>query len=166
MPADLIFLSMIESGFRISATSRAQARGPWQFIKGTADLFDLRVDYWMDERLDLERSTRAACRFLRKLYNRYDDWFLAMAAYNWGPGNIDKAVKRGATSYWGISRMPKETRNYVPTYLAARRVFLEAERHGFVVKDGGPRPTWICFRWMAASGFPNWPSCSSCPKSS
>jgi membrane-bound lytic murein transglycosylase D len=136
MPADLIFLAMIESGFRISATSKAKARGPWQFIKGTADLFDLRVDYWMDERLDLERSTRAACRFLRKLYNRYDDWHLAMAAYNWGPGNIDKAVKRGATSYWNISRMPSETRNYVPTYLAARRVFLEAERHGFVVQEG------------------------------
>jgi membrane-bound lytic murein transglycosylase D len=138
MPEDLIFLAMIESGFRISATSKAKARGPWQFIKGTADLFDLRVDYWVDERLDLERSTRAACRFLRKLYNRYDDWHLAMAAYNWGPGNIDKAVKRGATSYWSISRMPGETRNYVPTYLAARRVFLEAERHGFTLREGTP----------------------------
>ncbi len=135
MPEDLIFLAMIESGFRISATSRAKAKGPWQFIPGTATLFDLRVDYWMDERLDLERATRAACRFLRRLYDRYDDWYMAMAAYNWGPGNIDRAIKRGAKDYWDISRMPSETRNYVPTYLAARRVFQEAELHGFSLEQ-------------------------------
>lgn len=138
MPEDLIFLAMIESGFRISATSRAKAKGPWQFIPGTATLFDLRVDYWMDERLDLERATRAACRFLRRLYNRYDDWYMAMAAYNWGPGNIDKAIKRGASDYWSISRMPGETRNYVPTYLAARRVFQEAEQNGFLLENSTP----------------------------
>lgn len=131
MPADLIYLAMIESGLKISATSRAKARGPWQFITGTAHLFDLRVDYWMDERLDLERSTRAACRFLRKLYARYDDWYLAMAAYNWGPGRIDRAVARGARDYWSIPKMPNETRNYVPTYLAARRVFQDLDDHGF-----------------------------------
>ncbi|MFA7330867.1 MAG: LysM peptidoglycan-binding domain-containing protein [Candidatus Delongbacteria bacterium] len=135
MPEDLIFLAMIESGFRISATSRAKAKGPWQFIPGTATLFDLRVDYWMDERLDLERATRAACRFLRRLYDRYDDWYMAMAAYNWGPGNIDRAIKRGADDYWSITRMPSETRNYVPTYLAARRVFQEAELHGFSLEQ-------------------------------
>jgi membrane-bound lytic murein transglycosylase D len=140
MPEDLIFLAMIESGFRISATSRAKAKGPWQFIPGTATLFDLRVDYWMDERLDLERATRAACRFLRRLYDRYDDWFMAMAAYNWGPGNIDRAVKRGATDYWSISRMPAETRNYVPTYLAARRVFQDAERNGFLLEEAPAPP--------------------------
>ena len=133
MPEDLIFLAMIESGLRIGATSRAKARGPWQFIPGTAQLFDLRVDYWMDERLDLERSTRAASRFLRKLYDRYDDWYLAMAAYNWGPGRIDRAVARGVTDYWSIGRMPSETRSYVPTYLAARRVFQDHDLYGFTL---------------------------------
>lgn len=135
MPEDLIFLAMIESGLRIAATSRAKARGPWQFIPGTAHLFDLRVDYWMDERLDLERSTRAASRFLRKLYDRYDDWYLAMAAYNWGPGRIDRAVARGVTDYWSIGRMPSETRSYVPTYLAARRVFQDHELYGFTLGE-------------------------------
>jgi membrane-bound lytic murein transglycosylase D len=131
MPEDLIFLSMIESGFRIEARSRARAVGPWQFIAGTAKLFGLRVDYWADERYDLEASTRAACRFLRSLHERYDDWFLAFAAYNWGPGRIDRAIRRGETDYWSVSRMPRETRNYVPTYLAARRVFEQLEAHGF-----------------------------------
>jgi len=140
LPQDLIFLAMIESGFRLSATSRAKARGPWQFITGTAHLFDLRVDYWMDERLDLERGTRAACRFLRKLYTRYGDWYLAFAAYNWGPGRIDRAVARGETDFWNIGRMPSETRAYVPTYLAARRVFHERERYGFTLETPPPAP--------------------------
>jgi membrane-bound lytic murein transglycosylase D len=138
LPQDLIFLAMIESGFRLSATSRAKARGPWQFITGTAHLFDLRVDYWVDERLDLELGTRAACRFLRKLYTRYGDWYMAFAAYNWGPGRIDRAKARGITSFWDIERMPSETRAYVPTYLAARRVFQDRELYGFTLETPPP----------------------------
>lgn len=134
LPDDLVFLAMIESGFRLEAKSRAKAVGPWQFMSGTAKVFGLKVDYWTDERLDLEASTRAAGRFLRSLHERYGDWYLAMAAYNWGPGRVDRALRRGGTEYWNLPRMPRETRNYVPTYLAARRVFRDLEAHGFALE--------------------------------
>ncbi len=127
LPEDLVFLAMIESGLKMNARSRVSATGPWQFMAGTARVFKLRVDYWMDERLDLELATRAASRYLRSLYDQYGDWYLAFAAYNWGPGRVNRAIKRnkGKKDYWTLPRMPRETRNYVPTYLAARRVFDE-----------------------------------------
>lgn len=140
MPEDLVFLAMIESGLRTEAKSRAKALGPWQFMSGTAKVFGLKVDYWTDERLDLEASTRAACRFLRGLHDSYGDWYLAMAAYNWGPGRVNRALKRGGTDYWNLPRMPRETRNYVPTYLAARRVFQRLEEHGFALAAERPEP--------------------------
>lgn len=128
LPEDLVFLAMIESGLKLNARSRVSASGPWQFMAGTARVFKLRVDYWMDERLDLELSTRAACRYLRSLHDSYGDWYLAFAAYNWGPGRVNRAIKRnnGRKDYWTLPRMPRETRNYVPTFLAARRVFLSS----------------------------------------
>ena len=137
MPEDLIFLSMIESGFRTTARSRVRATGPWQFMAGTARVFDLRVDYWIDERVHLELATEAAARFLRSLYLRYDDWYLALAAYNWGPGRVDRGIRRagGRKDYWTLPRMPAETRNYIPTFLAARHVFQHREEYGFSLQE-------------------------------
>ncbi len=133
LPEDLIFLSMIESGFRTEARSRVRATGPWQFMAGTARVFDLRVDYWVDERVHLELATYAAARYLRSLYMRYEDWYLALAAYNWGPGRVDRGIRRagGKKDYWTLPRMPAETRNYIPTYLAARYVFQHLDEYGF-----------------------------------
>ncbi len=138
LPQDLVYLPMIESGFKRTARSRARAVGPWQFMAGTARVFDLRVDYWVDERRDLDKSSRAAARFLRNLYERYEDWYLALAAYNWGPGRVDRAIKRagGRKDYWRLPRMPAETRNYVPTLLAAREVFERAADYGFEIESG------------------------------
>jgi membrane-bound lytic murein transglycosylase D len=126
VPEDLVFLSMIESGFRIKARSHAKAVGPWQFIASSGRIFGLRTDYWVDERVNLEKSTRAAAKYLRRLYERYDDWFLAFSAYNWGASRVDRGLRKlpkGKKTYWNIKRMPRETRNYVPTFLAARIVF-------------------------------------------
>jgi membrane-bound lytic murein transglycosylase D len=132
-PEDLIFLAMIESGLKNTARSRVSATGTWQFMKGTARLFDLRVDYWVDERLDLEKSTEAACHYLRSLHTRFDDWYLAFASYNWGPGRVVRAIRRqgGDRDFFHLKRMPRETKNYVPTFLAARRVFQKREEYGF-----------------------------------
>ncbi len=142
VPEDLIFLSMIESGFRIKARSRARAVGPWQFIASTARISGLRVDYWVDERVDLEKSTRAAAGLLRSLYGTYEDWYLAFGAYNAGPGNINRAMRRagGSRDFWQLRRLPAETRNYVPTYLAARQVFREMDLHGFRLEEAADPP--------------------------
>ncbi|MCB1046379.1 MAG: LysM peptidoglycan-binding domain-containing protein [Calditrichaeota bacterium] len=133
VPEDLIFLSMIESGFKLHARSKARAVGAWQFIAETGRRSGLQVDPWVDERLDLELSTRAAARLLKSLYGNYDDWYLAFAAYNAGPGRVNRAMKRanGDRNYWNL-RLPAETRNYVPTYLAAREVFRRREEFGFM----------------------------------
>jgi len=132
LPPDLVYLAMIESGFSSKAYSWAHAAGPWQFIGSTAKIFGLRRDYWVDERYDLIASTHAAARFLRVLYNRYQDWYLAFAAYNAGPGRVDRALKRhGTRDYWQLWSLPRETRNYVPMFLAARKITRHPERYGF-----------------------------------
>lgn len=125
LPSELKYLACIESGLRQNAYSPARAAGLWQFIPGTGILNGLEVNSYIDERYDLYKSTDAACAFLKKLYTRFGDWHLAIAAYNCGPGNIDKAIARsgGRRTFWEIyDYLPSETRAYVPFFIAATYV--------------------------------------------
>jgi len=122
VPQDLIYLAQAESGFHPLAVSHAGARGMWQFMAIRARGYGLQRNWWVDERQDPEKATQAAARHLKDLYNEFGDWYLAMAAYNSGPGTVQNAVKRtGYADYWELYKrnvLPKETRNYVPIILA------------------------------------------------
>ncbi|QCR25188.1 lytic transglycosylase [Pontibacter sp. SGAir0037] len=122
MPQDMKYLSIVESGLNPKAASWAGAVGLWQFIKTTGKEYGLDQNQYIDERMDPEKATDAACRFLSRLYKTYGDWELAMAAYNCGPGNVNKAIKRaggGQKGFWDIfPYLPKETRSYVPSMTA------------------------------------------------
>ncbi len=122
VPQDLIYLAQAESGFHPTALSRAGARGIWQFMASRARGYGLERNLWVDERQDPEKSTLAAAHHLKDLYREFGDWYLAMAAYNSGPGTVQQAVKRtGYADYWELYKrevLPKETRNYVPIILA------------------------------------------------
>ena len=122
VPQDLVFLAQAESGFQPLALSHAGARGMWQFMPFDGLKAGLQRNWWIDERQDPEKSTRAAARLLRDLYNQFGDWYLAMAAYNSGPGTVQRAVQRtGYADFWELYRrnvLPGETRNYVPIILA------------------------------------------------
>src|SRR5579871_3906603 len=122
VPQDLIYLAQAESGFHPLALSRAGARGIWQFMASRARGYGLQRDWWTDDRQDPEKSTRAAARHLKDLYAQFGDWYLAMAAYNSGPGTVQNAVKRtGYADFWELYRrnvLPRETRNYVPIIVA------------------------------------------------
>jgi membrane-bound lytic murein transglycosylase D len=122
IPQDLIYLAQAESGFKPLALSRARARGMWQFMASRGVGYGLRRSWWVDDRQDPEKATRAAARHLKDLYNQFGDWYLAMAAYNSGPGNVQQAVKRtGYADFWELYKrnvLPTETKNYVPIILA------------------------------------------------
>jgi membrane-bound lytic murein transglycosylase D len=122
IPQDLIYLAQAESGFKPLALSKARARGMWQFMASRGVGYGLRRSWWVDDRQDPERSTRAAARHLKDLYNQFGDWYLAMAAYNSGPGNVQQAVRRtGYADFWELYKrnvLPAETKNYVPIILA------------------------------------------------
>src|SRR5213080_1808329 len=134
VPQDLIYLAQAESGFYPQALSRAGARGMWQFMSSRGRGYGLQRNYWIDERLDPEKATRAAARHLRDLYTQFGDWYLAMAAYNSGPGTVQQAVRRtGYADYWELykrSVLPKETRNYVPIILAMTIMTKNPARYG------------------------------------
>jgi membrane-bound lytic murein transglycosylase D len=134
VPQDLIYLAQAESGFHPLALSHAGARGMWQFMASRAKGYGLERDWWVDERQDPEKSTRAAARHLRDLYNEFGDWYLAMAAYNSGPGTVQNAVKRtGYADYWQLYKrnvLPKETRNYVPIILAVTIMAKNPSQYG------------------------------------
>jgi len=135
VPQDLIYLAQAESGFHPLAVSRVGARGIWQFMGSRARGYGLHKNLWVDDRQDPEKSTRAAARHLRDLYAQFGDWYLAMAAYNSGPGTVQAAVKRtGYADFWELYRrnvLPKETRNYVPIILAVTIVTKNLSHYGF-----------------------------------
>jgi membrane-bound lytic murein transglycosylase D len=141
LPQDLIYLAQAESGFHPLAVSRVGARGIWQFMGSRARGYGLSHNMWVDDRQDPEKSTRAAARHLKDLYNQFGDWYLAMAAYNSGPGTVQAAVRRtGYADFWELYRrnvLPKETRNYVPIILAVTIMTKNPSQYGLdtVVMD-------------------------------
>lgn len=135
LPSDLVHLSLVESGFNPYAYSRAKATGPWQFMKGTGKIYGLRIDHYVDERRDPIKSTVAAARYLRDLYDLFGTWPLAMAAYNAGEGKVLRALNKAqAESFSEISRtklIRRETKQYVPRIMAATIIARNPDQYGF-----------------------------------
>ncbi len=144
IPLELKYLAIVESALRPSATSRVGATGLWQFMFGTGKMFGLKVNSYVDDRSDPLKATQAACKYLQALHKRLGDWDLALAAYNSGPGNVSKAIRRsgGRINYWNIRQhLPRETAGYVPAFLATMYIFEYSKEHGF--KSEGPRIPYI-----------------------
>lgn len=136
VPLDLAYVPLIESAFKPTALSRASARGMWQFMRGTGLDHGLKQDWYIDERQDPEKATRAAARYFKTLYGMFSDWHLAMASYNGGPGRVQRAVKAsGIGDFWELSAsgrfLPRETREYVPMILAAVIIAKNPSQYGF-----------------------------------
>jgi membrane-bound lytic murein transglycosylase D len=135
LPEDLVYLALIESGFNPYAYSRSKAMGPWQFIYPTGKRYGLRVDWWVDERRDPEKSTIAAAKYLKDLYDMFECWFLAAASYNAGEGKIATAMKRYRTEdFWELAKyryLKQETKDYVPQMIAAALIAKDPEAYGF-----------------------------------
>jgi len=142
LPEELVFTAMIESGFDPLAVSRAGAKGLWQFMAPTARRYGLRVDEWLDERLDPEKSTMAAARHFIDLYAVFGSWNLAQAAYNAGERTVLEAIRAmGTSDFWALSRgrwLKDETKNFIPAIQAATLIAREPERYGFVVTPADP----------------------------
>jgi membrane-bound lytic murein transglycosylase D len=144
LPLDLAYIPIIESGFKPNAVSKAKAKGPWQFMKATALENGLHHDWYIDERSDPEKATVAAARYLKTLNKLFDgDWNLVLAAYNGGPGRVQRALKRsGKDDFWDLSQsskyLPRETREYVPLILAAIIVAKNPVQYGFEIVDTDP----------------------------
>jgi membrane-bound lytic murein transglycosylase D len=162
LPEELAFTAMIESGFNPIATSHAGARGLWQFMAATARRYGLRVDHWVDERLDPEKSTMAAAAYLRDLYNLFGSWFLAQAAYNAGEGAVARAIRAtGSSDFWALARtsfLHRETKEFVPQILAATQIGREPIRYGFEPPQLNPSvqervavPGSTDLRWVSVS---------------
>lgn len=134
LPLELKYLAVIESALNPRAQSRVGATGLWQFMYPTGKMFGLDVSSYVDERSDPIMATEAACKYLKSLNNSFNDWDLALAAYNSGPGNVSKAIRRsgGKTNYWNLREyLPRETAGYVPAFLATMYIFEYAKEHGF-----------------------------------
>jgi membrane-bound lytic murein transglycosylase D len=144
VPQDLIYLAQAESAFQPLALSRAGARGIWQFVAYRGQQYGLRHTWWIDERQDPEKATRAAAQHLRDLYHLFGDWYLAMAAYNCGPGNVQKAIERtGYADFWELYNrkvLPRETKNYVPIILALTLIAKDASHYGIQADPEQPVP--------------------------
>lgn len=135
LPLDLKYLAIVESGLNPRAVSRVGATGLWQFMPATGRSFKLHQDYFIDERMDPEKATEAAALYLKQLYGMFDDWELALASYNAGPGNVRKAIRRSGykKSFWEVyDYLPRETRSYVPQFIAIAYVMNYAEEHNFI----------------------------------
>lgn len=132
VPLEMKYLAVVESALNPAARSRAGAVGLWQFMLPTGRMFGLHADSYVDERHDVYKSTDAACRYLKHLYGLYGNWEMALAAYNCGPGNVNKAIRRsgGARGYWNIyDHLPRETRGYVPAFIAVNYIFAHHADH-------------------------------------
>ncbi len=142
LPKDLAYLPLIESNFNVHAVSRAKATGPWQFIKSTGRRYGLRINEYIDERRDPVKSTKAAVRYLQDLYKMFDSWLLAMASYNAGENGIKKAINRTQSNdFWELKesgKIPRETRNYIPKFMAATIIAKNPEAYGFSVEYQPP----------------------------
>ncbi len=142
IPQDLIYLAMVESAFKSRAVSRAGARGIWQFIQGTGRAYGLRQNFWVDDRFNPEKATRAAARHLKDLYDDLGDWYLVMAAYNSGQRRVERAIRRtGSRDFWVHAKkrvLPRETRSYVPLIIAATVIGKNPESYGFVPSTTAP----------------------------
>ena len=135
MPIELKYLAVIESGLRPQVKSRAGALGLWQFMYATGRMYGLNQNSYIDERMDPELATEAACRYLKKLYSIYNDWNLALAAYNAGPGNVNKAIRRSGNklTYWEVRPyLPRETQGYVPNFIAAAYLLTYHAEHNII----------------------------------
>jgi membrane-bound lytic murein transglycosylase D len=145
VPQDLIYLAQAESAFQPLALSRAGARGIWQFVAYRGQEYGLRHTWWIDERQDPEKATRAAAQHLRDLYKLFGDWYLAMAAYNCGPGNVQKGIERtGYADFWELYKrkvLPRETKNYVPIILALTLIAKDAAHYNVQAEPEAPVPT-------------------------
>ena len=133
LPLEIKYLAVVESALNPTAISASGAKGLWQFMYGTGLEYGLYIDSYVDERYDYIKSTQAACAYLQKLYSTFNDWDLALAAYNSGPGNVRKAIQRagGKTNYWEIRQfLPQETRGYLPAFYATLYLFSYADYHG------------------------------------
>jgi len=135
LPADMAYLPLVESGFNTRAYSRARAAGLWQFISATGKRYGLTIDWWVDERRDPVKSTRAAARYLKDLHDMFGSWSLAMAAYNAGEGKVKRALRHTRSGdYWGLlstRHLRAETKNYVPNFIAAKMIASDPESYGF-----------------------------------
>src|SRR2546428_5020496 len=147
LPQDLINLAQAESAFQPLALSRAGARGIWQFVAYRGHEYGLRHTWWVDERQDPEKATHAAAQHLRDLYKLFGDWYLAMAAYNCGPGNVQKGIERtGYADFWELYKrnvLPRETRNYVPIIIALTLIAKDAAHYSIQADPEAPVPTDI-----------------------
>jgi len=139
LPEELAYLAMIESGLNPKAYSKAKAAGMWQFMYATGKKYGLKRNWYVDERRDPEKATHAAAKFLLDLYKEFDHWYLALAAYNSGPGRIHRASRLHQTSdFWQLHSLPRETRNYIPYYLAAAIMCSDPESYGFKMPKTKP----------------------------
>ncbi|MEX2350253.1 MAG: LysM peptidoglycan-binding domain-containing protein [Flavobacteriaceae bacterium] len=140
LPFELKYLAIVESALNPRARSRVGATGLWQFMYPTGKMFGMDVSSYVDERSDPLRATESAAKYLSKLHNVFNDWDLALAAYNSGPGNVSKAIRRsgGSKNYWNIRHnLPRETAGYVPAFLATMYIFEFADEHGFQLPKSG-----------------------------
>lgn len=138
VPSDLVYLPLIESGFNCKAYSWARASGPWQFIASTGKLYGLNRNWWYDERRDFVKSTHSAARFLKRLYQDFQSWELALAAYNGGPGRVSRSITSQRTNdFWELD-LRKQTEEYVPFYMAATIIAKNPELYGFHIEYDDP----------------------------
>lgn len=138
MPDELKYLSMLESGLNPKAISHAKAVGLWQFMKPTGGDFGLRVNEYVDDRMDIEKSTEAACKYFRQLYNIFGDWELVLASYNTGPGNLRRAIRRAGNvkDYWQLHPyLHRDTRAYVPQFTAIMYMMNHADEYGIFPEE-------------------------------
>ncbi len=146
LPEDLAYLPILESGYWATALSHSRALGYWQFIRSTARLYGLRINPWVDERMDIEKSTKAAARYLKELHDRLGSWELAISAYNAGPIRIERAIKRtGSRDFWVLGRshyLKKETREYVPRFMAILLLVHNPKLYGLPALDPPPPLTY------------------------